>query len=71
MMVWLHLKCQKDHLRHQLCVQSTCHEDEGSDERSAKSNELTAIQLTVMRIVHLKPFRTPKIGFSGTGTWII
>jgi len=34
---------------------------------TAESNESTAIQAKVKRIVHLKVFPTPKIGSTGTG----
>jgi len=33
--------------------------------------ELTAIQLQVMRVMHLEQFQTPNIGFAGMGTSII
>jgi len=66
MMVQLHLNCQKDHLGHQLCVQSTSLEDELKYEVFAQSGESTLIQSNMMRIAHLNVIRTPKICSTAT-----
>ena len=71
MMVRLHSNCQKDHLCHQLCLQRTSLESELKYQMSAESEASTVIQSKVMRIAHLKAFRTLKIGVTGMGTKII
>jgi len=71
MIVGLHFNCQKDHHCHQLCQQRTSPEDEFKYWISAESEESTFVCSKVMRIVHLKAFLTPKIGWTGMATWII
>jgi len=61
----------ENHLCHQLCLPRTSLEDERKDWMSAESNESTAILPKVIWISHLNAFQTPKIGFTGMGTWII
>jgi len=56
---------------HHLCLQRTSLEDELKYPMSTESEESTIIQLNVMRIAHLKAFRTQKVGFTGLGSWII
>jgi len=70
MMVWLHLNCRKDHLRHQLCLQSTSLEKQHKYWISTESNKSTAILPNVMRKVNQKAFQTPKFGLTGMQTWL-
>jgi len=70
MMVRLYLNCQKDLLCQHLCLQRTSMEDELKYWMSAESEESTIIQLKLIRIVHLKAFRIPKIGLTGMGIHI-
>jgi len=67
-MVRLNLNCQKDLHSHHLCLQMTSLEDEFSYWMFAECGESTVIQWNVMRIAHLKAFRTQKIGLTGMGT---
>jgi len=64
MMVRLHLNCLKDHLCHQLCLQRTSLQDELKYQMSAESEEFTDVQPKLMKVVHLKAFRTPKVGLT-------
>jgi len=68
MMVWLHVNGQKDLHCHNLCLQRTSLEDELKYWMSAKSEESTIIQPKLLRIAHLKAFRTLKIGLTALGT---
>jgi hypothetical protein len=71
MMVQLHFICPKDHVCPQLCKQRTSLEDELKSSTSAAADELTVLQLRVMRIPYLKVFRTPKIGNTGIATVMV
>jgi len=68
MIVRLHVNCQNDLHCHHLCLQRTSLEDKLQYWMSAESEESTIIQSEVMRIAHLKAFRTLKIGLTGMGT---
>jgi len=68
MIVRLHLNYQNDLLCHHLSLQRTSLEDVLKYQMSAESDESTVIQSKVMRLSHLKAFRTLKIGFPGIGT---
>jgi len=71
MTVRLHVNCQEDPVCHHLCQQRTSQEAELKYWISGKSDESTVIQWKVMRLAHLKAFRTLKISSTGMGTYII
>jgi hypothetical protein len=70
-MVWLYLIIQKDYHCHPHFPQRASLENKLKYSISARSKASTVVQSKVMGIVHLQPYWTPIIGFTGIGTWII